>query len=124
MPVPISQPPIPRQPIGTTFLVAISLLGFVAIIQLLAVVIHYLPLVGKQVADSAAQAQATPREPAAAPVQQMPQSTPAPVPADLLKAQKLFADADASYRVGDFEKALNTLDQVDAMRKRGQTLLI
>ncbi len=124
VPVPISQPPIPRQPIGTTFLVAISLLGFVAVIQLLAVVIHYIPLVGKQVADSAAQAQATPRAPAPAPVPQMPQSPSAPVPADLLKAQKLFADADASYRVGDFEKALNTLDQVEALMPGDPSVLL
>ena len=50
---PIAQPPIPRQPIGTTFVVAISLLGALAIIQLFAVAWHYIPLVRQQVGATA-----------------------------------------------------------------------
>ncbi len=124
MSAPISHPPIPRQPIGATFLVAICLLGLVAVIQLLAVVVYYLPLVGKQVADSAAQAQALPSAPTPAPVQQIPQSPPAPVPADLLKAQRLFAESDASFRLGDYEKALATLDQVEALMPGDPSVLL
>lgn len=115
MPAPTSHPPLPRQPIGATFLTAICLLGFVAILQLLAVAVHYLPLVKQQVAESATQAQAAKNDPTQAPVQPVPQSQPTPVPADLLKAQKLFAEADASFRVGEFDAALKTIEQVEGL---------
>ena len=115
MPAPTSHPPIPRQPIGATFLTAICLLGFVAILQLLAVAVHYLPLVKQQVADTAAQAAAVKNDPAPAPVQPVPPGPPMPAPAELLRAQKLFAESDASYRVGEFEAALKTIEQVEGL---------
>ena len=104
-----AQTPIPRQPIGTTFVVAISLLGIFAIVQVLAVAWHYIPVVRQQVARTA-EPQATPQEAAPSPAQQ-PQPPPVP-PAEARKAQALLADVDRSARVGDFEAALKTLDEL------------
>ncbi|HRJ73649.1 MAG TPA: hypothetical protein PLS03_15610, partial [Terrimicrobiaceae bacterium] len=56
MSAPSTHPPIPRQPIGTTFIVSISVLGLFAAVQMLALLWHYGPLVRKEVAESAAQA--------------------------------------------------------------------
>ena len=104
-----AQTPIPRQPIGTTFVVAISLLGTLVIIQLLAVAWHYIPAARQQVAETA-EPQATSQEAAPTPAQQ---AQPPPVPsAEARKAQKLLADVDRSSRVGDFEAALKTLDEL------------
>jgi hypothetical protein len=102
-------PSIPRQPIGITFVVAISLLGALAIIQLLAVAWHYIPLVRQQVARTV-ELQATSQEVAPTPTQQT-QQPPAPS-AEMRKAQKLLADADRNSRVGDFEAALKTLEEL------------
>jgi hypothetical protein len=107
---PNAHTPIPRQPIGATFIVAISLLGAVAIIQLLAVAWHYIPLVRQQVTQTA-EAQATSQHAAAASVPQTPQPTATPS-AEMRKAQKLMADADRSLRVGDFETTLKLLDEL------------
>ena len=106
---PIAQPPIPRQPIGTTFVVAISLLGALAIIQLFAVAWHYIPLVRQQVSATAEQQEAPPQV-APTPSQQTQQ--PQVPSADMRKAQKLLSDADRSARVGDFDVALKTLDEL------------
>jgi tetratricopeptide (TPR) repeat protein len=106
---PTAHPPIPRQPIGVTFVVAISVLGTLAIIQLLAAAWHYIPLMRQQAARTA-EPQATPQEVAPTPAQQT-QQPPEPSP-EMRKAQKLLADADRSSRVGDFEAALKTLDEL------------
>lgn len=111
---PTTHPPIPRQPIGATFLVAISLLGVIAILQLCAVGWHYSKLVQQQMVAAATEAR---EETIAAP----PIPTPEPVaasagdPAELLRAQQLFVDADRHFRVGEFEKSLAILDEVDAV---------
>ena len=112
--------PIPRQPIGTTFVVAISLLGALAIIQLFAVAWHYIPLARQQVAATAQQAVL--QEAAPTPAQQ---TQPPPVPpAEMLKAQKLLADADRSSRVGDFEAALKTLDELGKLLPGDPSVLL
>lgn len=112
---PTTHPPIPRQPIGATFLVAISLLGVIAVIQLSAVAWHYSKLVKQQMLAAATEA----REEAVAPPTASPPNPSAaaatPVPAELLRAQKFFAEADRHFRVGEFEKALGSLDEVEAI---------
>lgn len=109
-----THPPIPRQPIGATFLVAISLLGVIALLQLCAVAWHYSKLVQQQMVAAATEA----REEAVAP-RPLPAPSAVPAasvaPAELLRAQQLFADADRYFRVGEFEKALATLDEVDVV---------
>lgn len=92
---------------GTTFIAAISLLGTLAIIQLLAVAWHYVPLLRQQVVRTA-EPQAASKEVAPAP--QPPQ--PPPPSAEMRKVRKLLADTDRSSRVGDFEAALKTLEEL------------
>jgi hypothetical protein len=103
---------MPRQPIGTTFVVAISLLGAAALIQLLAVAWHYIPLVRQQIAKTS-ESQATPPQAAPTPSQQtQPPSLP---PAEMRKVQQLLADADRNSRVGDFEAAMKTLKELEKL---------
>jgi tetratricopeptide (TPR) repeat protein len=90
-------------------LVAISLLGALAIIQLMAVAWRFAPLVRQQIARTAEPPPASQiATPTPAP-QTQPPATPSP---DIRKTQKLFADADRSSRVGDFDAALKTLDEL------------
>jgi hypothetical protein len=119
---PNAHTPIPRQPIGATFIVAVSLLGAVAIIQLLAVAWHYIPLVRQQVAQTA-EAQAASQQPAAVSAQQTPQPTPTPS-AETRKVQKLIADVDRSLRVGDFEAALKLLDELGKLMPGDPSVLL
>jgi hypothetical protein len=119
---PNAHTPIPRQPIGTTFIVAISLLGAVAIIQLLAVAWHYIPLVRQQ-ATQVVDAQAIRQDSAAASAQQTPQPPPTPS-AEMRKTQKLMADADRSLRVGDFETALKVLDELGKLMPGDPSVLL
>jgi hypothetical protein len=119
---PNAHTPIPRQPIGATFIVAISLLGAVAIIQLLAVAWHYIPLVRQQVTQTA-EAQDTSQNSAAPSVQQTPQPTATPS-AEMRKAQKLMADVDRSLRVGDFETALKLLDELGKLMPGDPSVLL
>jgi len=119
---PNAHTPIPRQPIGTTFVVAISLLGALAIIQLLAVAWHYIPLVRQQVAKSS-EAQTVLQDVAPRPAQQTPQPPPTPS-AEMRKAQKLLADADRSSRVGDFEAALKMLDELGKLLPGDPSVLL
>ncbi len=113
-----SQPPIPRQPIGTTFIVAISILGVVLTLQFLGVAWFFLPKLRQQVVESATVAAVqpaaeTPAEAAAAPV--VERSQPGPDPAFAQRIQGLVAEADTSYRVGDFESALSRLEEADSL---------
>ena len=110
---PNAHTPIPRQPIGATFIVAISILGVLAIIQFLAVAWHYIPLVrqqGTQAVEGHSVSQNLPA-PSAQPTPQ-PTATPS---AEMRRAQKLMADVDRSLRVGDFENGLKMLEELDKL---------
>lgn len=107
-------PPIPRQPIGTTFVVSICILGAVAIIQLLALALHYLPLVRQQVAETARAQAGQQTVGPAAPVAQA-QATAPPLSAEQRRAQQLLAEVDRSARVGDFEAALKSLREIEKL---------
>lgn len=127
MSVPTSHPPIPRQPIGATFVVAISILAAVAVVQVLAVAVRYLPAIRQQVAESALQAQTPQGSPAPTPVMPQPaqqSSANTPPPAELLKAQKLLAEANRSFRVGDFDNALKTISDVEVIVPGDPTVLM
>ena len=107
---PNAHTPIPRQPIGATFIVAISVLGAVAIIQFVAVAWHYIPLL-RQEATQPAGAPPVAQNAAVAAAKPTPQATATPS-AEMQKAQKLIAEADRSLRVGDFENGLKVLDEL------------
>ncbi len=118
-------PPIPRQPIGSTFIVAICILGAFAALQLIAVVWHYIPLVNQQIAEAAVQN----REQAQAQAQQQDLTAPyVPAPltaqpqqpggaavsrADRQRVDQLLAECDRNFRIGQYEAALKPLEEVD-----------
>lgn len=108
-------PPIPRQPIGATFAVAVGVLGFFLILQFIAVALHFLPILREKVVESAtvasvqpaAENPAAPAKSGAAGVQDRSQ----PDPALVQKITRLVSESDRSYRVGDFETALKGINE-------------
>lgn len=122
-------PPIPRQPIGSTFIVAVCILGAVAALQLLAVVWHYIPLISQQMKEARIQSldqqnQAQQQQtqtpdlntafvPAPLSTQQPPPGAPAISRSDKLKVDQLLAECDRNYRIGQYEAALKPLEEVE-----------
>lgn len=111
-----STSPIPKQPIGATFVVAMSVLGFFLVLQFFAVAWYFLPKLRQTVVESAAVASVQPAATAAA---QPPAQGQARLSAGeqeaALRINKLAADSDRSYRVGDFEAAMKAIDEADAL---------
>ncbi|MEI6034284.1 MAG: hypothetical protein WCS65_08420 [Verrucomicrobiae bacterium] len=109
-----SSPPIPRQPIGATFAVAVGVLGFFLILQFLAVAWYFLPILREKVVESATVASV---QPAAEAPSSVPAGNPAnPArpqvdPALVQKISRLVADSDRAYRVGDFETSLKGINE-------------
>lgn len=104
-------PPIPRQPIGTTFVVAVCILGFFLIVQFLAVTWYFLPLLRQHVVESATLEKVPP---ATEPTTTAGTGTSAPAHAqpDQAKVQRvtrLVSDSDRAFRVGDYETALQEI---------------
>ncbi|MDD5351521.1 MAG: hypothetical protein PHQ12_15015 [Chthoniobacteraceae bacterium] len=111
-----ASPPIPRQPIGTTFVVAISVLGAFAILQLIAVVWRYIPLARQQAAEPSPLAAEQPRPAPVAPAPQAPFRPDAQKNTqNLQKASRFLADADHNAHIGEYEAALKSLDEVEAI---------
>ncbi len=126
-------PPLPKQPLGKTFIIAISVLGLLAIFQLLAVIFHFGPVVSQQILDSAAAtrksrdadinpAPVTP-SPANFPPSQA-SSAPAASAADQQQARELLAEAASKIRVGEYDAALKTLDEAEAILPGDPTILL
>lgn len=101
-----------------------SVLALFAIVQVLAVAVHYSSAVRQHVANAALEARDQREPEPAAAVQPAPLSQAAPVPADMLKAQQLFAEADRNYRVGDFEMALKLIDEVGVLMPGDPSVLL
>ncbi len=126
-------PPLPKQPLGKTFTIAISLLGLCAILQLLAVVFHFGPMVGQQIVDSAAASQRS-REaennavPATPSPESFPPSKASSAPsasvADRQQAQELLSEAAGKLRVGEYDAALKTLEEAEAILPGDPTILL
>ncbi|MFZ4774734.1 MAG: hypothetical protein ACOYM3_05185 [Terrimicrobiaceae bacterium] len=110
-----ASPPIPRQPIGATFAVAVGVLGFFLILQFLAVAWYFLPILREKVVESATVASVQPA--AEAPAASAAAGSPAlaerqqPDPALVQKISRLVSDSDRAYRVGDFETALKGINE-------------
>jgi hypothetical protein len=112
---------MPRQPIGSTFIVSICVLGLFAAFQLIAVVVHYIPLIKQQIADAVPPQQAEEASAQSA----MPAFTPAPLAppvqqpgqavstADAQRAKQLLADSDRNFRVGQYDAALKPLEEIE-----------
>ncbi|MEI6491241.1 MAG: hypothetical protein WCO94_01745 [Verrucomicrobiota bacterium] len=112
-----ASPPIPRQPIGATFAVAVGILGFFLVLQFLAVAWYFLPILREKVVESATVASVQPAaESPAAPAKSGATAVPEraqPNPALVQKISRLVADSDRSYRVGDFEAALKGINEAN-----------
>ncbi|MFA7234288.1 MAG: hypothetical protein WC076_09265 [Terrimicrobiaceae bacterium] len=110
-----ASPPIPRQPIGATFAVAVGILGFFLVLQFLAVAWYFLPILREKVVESATVASIPPAaENPAPPAQTGTVSAPEreqPAPALVQKINRLVTDSDRAYRVGDFEAALKGIHE-------------
>jgi len=107
-------PPIPRQPMGATFAVAVGVLGFILVLQFLAVAWYFLPILREKVVESATVASVQPAaEAPAAPASNSPSQPerPQPDPAQVQKINRLVADSDRAYRVGDFETSLTGINE-------------
>ena len=111
-----ASPPIPRQPIGATFAVAVGVLGFFLVLQFLAVAWYFLPILREKVVESATVASVQPAAENPAPTLQ-PGTSPTvpersqPDPALVQKINRLVADSDHAYRIGDFDTALKGINE-------------
>jgi hypothetical protein len=112
---PQASPPIPRQPIGATFAVAVGVLGFVLVLQFLAVAWYFLPILREKVVESATVASVQPAaDNPASPVHISGTAAPEraqPDPALVEKISRLVTESDRAYRVGDFESALKGINE-------------
>jgi tetratricopeptide (TPR) repeat protein len=92
-----------------------GLLGFLAALQILAVLFHYVPHIRQYLQEQSlnerAEAQPTPAPVADAP----PRIQPVPPAADMPQIQALFAEADRNFRLGDFDAALKSIEQLEAL---------
>lgn len=111
-----TSPPIPRQPIGATFAVAVGVLGFFLILQFLAVAWYFLPLLREKVVESATVASVRPAADVPGTASTAPSGNtaapekPQPDPALVQKINRLVSDSDHSYRIGDFDAALKGIN--------------
>jgi tetratricopeptide (TPR) repeat protein len=112
---------MPRQSIGTTFVVSMSILGLLAALQVFAVIWRYAEPISQQVKNSALAAQATP---APAPAEQAAPIRPAPPAVSGQQVQELLVEADSKFRIGDFDAAMKVLDKVEALSPNDPKVLI
>lgn len=107
--------PIPKQPVGRTFVAAILVLGLFAAFQILAVVNYYLPTVAREL-TSAAQEKPAPQT-AAVPQQEQQVKPFRPSirqpTAEEQQVALMLTEADRMYRVGDYENMLDILTKAD-----------
>ena len=111
---------LPRKPLGRTFIVAISLLGLFAAIQVLAVIGHFIPTMRQQLAANALRNQeaasqaATPARPEPAPAATSAQAAAHSAEVGK-KTERLVAEAAKSVRIGEYDAALQILEEAEAM---------
>lgn len=105
---------------GATFAVAVGILGFILILQFLAVAWYFLPILREKVVESATVASVQPATdiPASAPPSGNPTANTIakaertqPDPALVQRINRLVTDSDRSYRVGDFESSLKGINE-------------
>jgi len=109
-----TSPPIPKQPIGTTFVVAMAVLGAFAVIQLLAVMLRFAPALSRAAQsaglEEARRAQAI--EQTATPADRTPQLANQPVQ-NQMRAQELVEQAREALANGNQTAALEYLSQAN-----------
>jgi tetratricopeptide (TPR) repeat protein len=110
-------PPIPKQPTGITFLVAVTVLGLFALFQLAAVAWYYIPILRADVVENRAE-QASMRaeaDPATAARTVAEDKAEAEQRALVDDVTRIVAEADRNLRVGDFDASLRYLQQAEAL---------
>ena len=127
--------PLPRRPLGATFVVAVAVLSFFAVVQLGAFIFHYIPVVSQHFVDAHRVAESpAPQRTLDKPYrpgdevgeEETPRPTPAPTthqadaidPVLLEQASQLAAESDSRYRVGMHEEALTLLEQAQKILPR------
>jgi tetratricopeptide (TPR) repeat protein len=90
-----------------------SMLGFIAALQVCAVLWHYSPAIKQVVQNNAMSTQTVPVPTPAA--QQAPPIRPIAPTADAMQIQQLFEEANLKFRLGDFQVALRTLEKLDTL---------
>ncbi|MEO6053766.1 MAG: hypothetical protein ABIP97_07135 [Chthoniobacterales bacterium] len=106
-------PPLPKQPIGRTFTVAVSVLGIIALLQIIAVAIKidwHRPTSMTTVAE----ASPTPTTPHARRPHRV-LNTPGDISQASKEAAELVRQSAEKERAGDNEGALNLLEDADAL---------
>ncbi|MEO8204900.1 MAG: hypothetical protein ABI615_01875 [Chthoniobacterales bacterium] len=105
--------PLPKQPIGRTFTVAIIILGIIALVQIIAAGIKLWPA-----ASVPSEAAAQPTPPSSV-VRTTRPVKPHPKTGDILKAsteaEALTRQAAVKEKAGDFEGSLDLLEDADAL---------
>jgi hypothetical protein len=113
---------MPKQPMGATFLVAVSLLGLFALVQVVAVAARYLPQLREQVIEARDREAGTGPQPPSPGAATQPAQSPQPAqlqqpaadPATIAQAAQAVSEADKHFRVGDFEASLRLLQRSEA----------
>lgn len=118
--------PVPRVPAGPTFRVAAWLLGIFSAIQIGMVLLHYAPLLQKDIVQRIAAPPAVPvaeATPMSVPASQAaPQSTPQPATAAeqvdealMEKIRRLVDDSDKAFRIGDYDAGIRKIQEADQL---------
>ncbi len=138
MPQPIAKPPIPSPTTGTTFKVAMGILVFFFLLQLVAAIWHFLPQLQRNLVERALAANPAPVAPIAAP--SIPVPAP-PTPSPLTKSPEqpaqpapdreveqriitLVQESDKSFRVGEYEDALSKITDADQLVPKDPGILL
>jgi hypothetical protein len=103
---------------GATFVVAVAILGFVLVVQFLAVGWYFLPILREKVVESATVASVQPAteaalqapQPVGRPVRPEPAQPTHPDPALVQQINRMVAESDRAYKVGDFEASLKGIN--------------
>lgn len=114
MTIPQNLPPIPRQPIGSTFVVALSVLALFLFLQFAAVAVYLLPILREKVVESATVANSPP----VTELPKSPSAVPERTPVDPQVAQRiksLVAESDRLHSVGDLEGALSGITEAASL---------
>ena len=104
-----------------TFVVAMSVLGFFLVLELAAVIGHFLPKFRQTVVESAVAASVQPAASAATlpPSPSQPGTVQPPQQpqhrANEEAVLRMAADSDRAYRIGDFEAAMKSINEADAL---------
>lgn len=126
MPQPLAKPPIPSPSTGTTFKVTMGILVCFLILQAIAVIWHFLPLIQRNLVERAIAANppipvATftppPTAPTPAPLAKAPQQPTQPTIDSEVKQQviKLVDESDKSFRVGEYDIASSKIADADQL---------